>query len=231
MERRSRDVHSSVHRTWRGVAVLLGILSSSTAPSAAQDRSSTEAGSIVIAARKGARYELTSPADGVSFDIDGDGAVEQVAWTPAGSDVALLAQDRDGNGLITSGKELFGNHTLTGSTNGFDALLRMSIGTNGGIKRGSVSNDDPLFARLLLWTDANHNGFSEASELRRAGEILSDIGLGYNVTDRKDGHGNLFRFLGWAHVRTAPGRNRARTKEEEDDRRIAIWDVYLKRTR
>jgi hypothetical protein len=94
--------------------------------------------------------------------------------------------------------------------------------------RGSVSEDDPLFAQLLLWTDDNHNGVSEQSELQSAGELLSDIGLGYNLTHRKDEHGNLFRYLGWAHVRTEAGRNRARTKEDEDVRRIPIWDVYLK---
>lgn len=183
---------------------------------------------ILIATKKGARYELTSPEAGVTFDIDGDGAVEQVAWTAPNSQVAFLALDRDGNGLITSGKELFGNNTIPGATNGFEALSRMSMETNGGIMRGSVSADDPLFARLVLWVDANHNGFSEPAELRPASEFLSDIGLGYNVTNRKDRHGNLFRFHGWAHVRTAAGRNKARGKKEEDERKIPIWDAYLK---
>jgi hypothetical protein len=188
----------------------------------------SEPSPIIVATDKNGRYELTSAAEGVAFDIDGDGAVEQVAWTAAGSDVAFLAVDRDGNGLITSGRELFGNNTLRGATNGFAALQQMAAETNGGILRGSVSSDDPLFERLLLWTDANHNGFSELTELRPASESLSDIGLGYTMTDRRDRHGNIFRFQGWAHVRTKPGRNRARGPEEENERRITIWDVYLR---
>jgi hypothetical protein len=182
---------------------------------------------IMITLRKGNRYELTSAADGVAFDIDGDGSLEQVAWTAPDSEVAFLAMDRDGDGLITSGKELFGNNTLPGATNGFDALARMSRSTNGGIMRGSVSEDDPLFAQLLLWTDANHNGSSESWELQPASELLSDIGLGYHPANRKDKHGNLFRFRGWASVRTEKGRNRARGKEQEDARHIHIWDAYL----
>lgn len=56
------------------------------------------------------------------FDVDGNGLPERIAWTPADAEVAFLALDRDGDGAITSGKELFGNYTLPGSTNGFDAL-------------------------------------------------------------------------------------------------------------
>jgi hypothetical protein len=183
---------------------------------------------IVIATGRGARYELTSASNGVEFDINGDGSAERVAWTAPGSGVAFLAMDRDGDGVITSGKELFGNYTLPGATNGFEALRRMSMSTNGGVMRGSVSQEDPLFAQLLLWTDANHNGVSEPSELRPASELLSDIGLGYRVTGRRDQHGNLFSFLGWASVRTEPGRNKARTPEQENARRIPIWDAYLR---
>jgi hypothetical protein len=182
----------------------------------------------MISFEKNAKYKLTSAADGVSFDIDGDGIPEQIAWTEADSDVAFLALDRDGDGRITSGKELFGNHTLPGAKNGFDALLKAAMDTNGGVIRPSVSSDDPLFAKLLLWTDQNHNGISDAGELRPASEVLSDIGLGYSVSDRQDRFGNLFRFNGWARIRTASGRNKARTPKEEAHRRLTIWDVYFK---
>jgi hypothetical protein len=86
---------------------------------------------------------------------------ERVSWTEADSDVSFLAIDRDGDGKITSGKELFGNFTLPGVSNGFLALQGLAMQTNGGIERGSVSSDDPLYARLLLWNDMNHNGISE----------------------------------------------------------------------
>ena len=38
---------------------------------------------------------LTSLEGGVVFDIDGDGATEQIAWTEANSEVAFLAYDKN----------------------------------------------------------------------------------------------------------------------------------------
>jgi hypothetical protein len=111
--------------------------------------------------------------------------------------------------------------------NGFEALRLLNLESNGGIERGSVSSDDPIYARLLLWTDRNHNGISEPSELRPARELISDIGLGYVPYARRDGSGNRFRFRGWVHVRTASGRNFAWTPNEDRDRRRYIYDVFL----
>jgi hypothetical protein len=59
----------------------------------------------------GGGYDLTSAADGVRFDIDADGTKERIAWTRQGTNVAFLAVDRDGNGVIDSGAELFGDST------------------------------------------------------------------------------------------------------------------------
>jgi hypothetical protein len=183
---------------------------------------------IIIATGTGGAYQLTPVENGVLFDINGDGIPEQIAWTEANAEVAFLALDRDGDGQITSGKELFGNHTLPGVPNGFDALLKTAMEGNGGRVRGSIDVDDPLFGKLLLWTDRNHNGLSEPSELRLASEVLSEIGLGYQISPRRDRFGNQFRFQGWARLRTAPGRNPATTVAEEDKRRRAIWDVFFK---
>ena len=74
-------------------------------------------------------YKLTGPSRGVQFDVDGDGAKEQTAWTAADSHLAFLALDRNGNGVIDSGKELFGSNTIPSSTptyrnRGLEALLR-----------------------------------------------------------------------------------------------------------
>lgn len=155
--------------------------------------SNKPASSIIINIVRNATYRLTSAANGVIFDLNGDGAREQIAWTEADSEVAFLAMDRNGDGKITSGKELFGNYTLPGVSNGFHALNLMTMETNGGVERGSVSSEDPIFTRLLLWNDRNHNGISERLELRKASEVVSDIGLGYWSVPHGDDLGNQDR--------------------------------------
>lgn len=148
---------------------------------------------IVIPLGEEASVPLTSAAEGVSFDIDADGTPERVAWTRADSDTAFLAMDTDGNGSIDRGSEMFGNHAVRGASNGLAALAQ--IDATGG--DGAIDSGDPVYYRLLLWSDRNHNGRSEPEELRPAREVLAKVGLGYFGADRSDEHGNVFRFEGW----------------------------------
>jgi hypothetical protein len=144
------------------------------------------------------------------------------------SDVAFLAIDRNNDGYITDGSELFGNHTHPEASNGFEALHKLALESNGGQERYSVSADDPLFSKLLLWTDSNHNGLSEPDELQAAADVVSDIGLGYQLRKRTDKNGNIFAYRGWVHLRTKPGRDEADTPHANKERTRAAWDVYLK---
>lgn len=192
---------------------------------------------VIIATGNAQNYSFTKKADGVLFDIDADGVLDQVAWTEPDSEVAFLAIDRNGNGIIDNGSELFGNHTLAGSKNGFAALRNM-VG-NGD---GKVSQKDALFANLLLWHDRNHNGISEPVELTHASELLEAIGLGYTLSaytlsgrldgnPRRDDNGNQYRLEGWARKRESGkpdsdrrGENAVRT---EAARGFRIYDVCL----
>ena len=54
------------------------------------------------------------------FDMDANGVAERVSW--AGSGDGFLVMDRDGDGKITSGRELFGDHTVMS-----DSLDRKSV--------------------------------------------------------------------------------------------------------
>jgi hypothetical protein len=134
--------------------------------------------------------KLTSPEHGVIFDIDGDGQAEQIGWTHKNSNDVWLAVDRNGNGRIDDGTELFGNNTpvRAGQTtdNGFEALNFLQSESRGlAALDQSIAGSDSAWDRLLLWRDANHNGISEPDELTRVMDSpLESIDLRYTVISR-----------------------------------------------
>jgi hypothetical protein len=178
----------------------------------------------IISTDPNSQYALTAVENGVLFDIDDDGDLDQVAWTAPATDVAFLARDRDGDGRITSGRELIGDRTVPGVANGPNALMRLAVHPD---TWPQLDSDNPLFGELRLWRDANHNGKSEPSELRRAADELSTIGLGYERHRWTDSYGNQSRFRGFVHVRTAPRKNMATTPEDDQARRRYMYEVCL----
>lgn len=152
----------------------------------------------VLVDTSGDGFRLTDAAGGVDFDIDGDGAPNRLGWTAAGSDEAFLALDRDGDGRIGSGRELFGDLTPqppSPDPNGFLALALFDRPEGGGNGDGRVDAGDAVWPSLVLWRDANHNGISEPGELRAPSAYgVRSFSLDYREARRRDRHGNLFRY-------------------------------------
>ena len=182
---------------------------------------------LVVSLDRDSPYTLTSADEGVRFDIDADGDLEQVAWTPPGSDVAFLAIDRDGDGKITSARELITRHSAGGAGSAPDALIALASDASGGSFRAVIDTAHPVCPRFVLWKDKNHNGISEDGELRPVPQSLSGIGLGFSRHHRRDRHGNESQYRGFVYVISERGTDRPRTAEEDRQRTRAMYDACL----
>lgn len=111
--------------------------------------------------------ETTGIKQGIQFDIDADGKTEQTSFI--GGNDAFLAYDKNGNGIIDNGSELFGDQN--GAANGFEELKKYDDN-----KDGIIDKNDAIYSRLkLLSLDKNNQ--QKTSSL--ADHNIQSINLNY----------------------------------------------------
>ncbi|MCW8184686.1 peptidase M23, partial [Verminephrobacter eiseniae] len=134
--------------------------------------------------------ETTSVRDGtvIVFDHDADGVKTGTGWVRP--DDGWLVLDRNGNGTIDSGRELFGVDTLKSNgqwaTDGFDALRDLDANQD-----GKIDSADSVFTNLRIWRDLNQDGISQTNELTTlsANDVVA-IGVNTSAMRTDLGNGN-----------------------------------------
>lgn len=180
--------------------------------------------SPIVIDLKGNGFKLTDLQGGVRFRLSPSLiALRQMSWVAEGSDNAWLVLDRNGDGKITDATELFGNLTPQpnppqgAGRNGFLALAVFDRPDAGGNEDEFIDRKDRIFSALRTWNDKNHNGISEDGELQPlSSNGITGIALRYQVANRTDQHGNVFRYRAKLYT----------SEQSEIDNRFA-WDVFL----
>ena len=115
--------------------------------------------------------QTTGITNGVRFDIDADGRLDQTSFISGGD--AFLALDSNANGRIDNGRELFGEQN--GDANGYLALARYDDNQD-----GLIDSSDAIFQQLRLFTQSS-NGSQQLRTLQEAG--VASLSLGYRNSD------------------------------------------------
>lgn len=127
------------------------------------------------------------------FDYGADGFAELTGWL--NNQDGFLVLDRNGNGIIDNGLELFGSQTLLSNgayaANGYEALAELDENSD-----GFIDAQDSIYTSLGVWQDQNGDGKSEADELLNLPLAhVQSVGIGYTDSDLND-QGNTIKQIG-----------------------------------
>lgn len=149
-------------------------------------------------------FHLSGAAPPVQFDIDADGSLDAISWTSAQSDDVFLCLDRNLNGQIDDGTELFGSVAPLASGdpagNGYRALAELDTAPMGGNGDGFIDRRDQAYSSLCVWNDLDRDGVTDVAEARLLSvTAVRKLEFDYEQQDLYDAHGNLFwlRSTAW----------------------------------
>lgn len=111
------------------------------------------------------------------FDLNNDGTVEEIGFAASGS--GFLSFDKNNDGVINNGSELFG----PGTGNGFDELAAHDLDGS-----GWIDESDDVFSKLSVWT-RDEAGNDQLVSLAAAGigaVCLDNAAGGFELTDAEN---------------------------------------------
>ncbi len=122
------------------------------------------------------------------FDHNGDGIKTGTGWVKG--DDALLVLDKNGNGTIDNGNELFGVDTVMSNgqkaASGFAALADLDSNHD-----GVFSSADAQYANVQVWRDLDQDGISDVGELQTLAQGgIASINLTSTASTVNFGNGN-----------------------------------------
>ncbi|VVM24022.1 Alkaline phosphatase (EC [uncultured Gammaproteobacteria bacterium] len=128
------------------------------------------------------------------FDHDNNSFAEQSGWV--GKDDGLLVFDKNNNGKIDDGSELFGNNTILSNgnkaANGFEALKDLDSNND-----DKIDNQDTNFNNLKIWQDKNSDGKLDEGELLSLAQAgVKSLNTNYNNSNEVDANNNAHKQQG-----------------------------------
>jgi hypothetical protein len=177
----------------------------------------------------------------VTFDLKNDGHPQCYSWPKRHSGVGFLVYDRDGDGDVDKGVELFGTFTpgADGScvgakvepqyANGFLALGCFDQPAHGGNRDLKISPKDQKWPKIKLWLpdhcwDAPTTACTSIpSELHTLAEFdIGALSVMYSPSQVEDRWGNQFKY----YAQTNPKPHDLQLPDDELNER-RMWDVWL----
>jgi hypothetical protein len=173
-----------------------------TRPSTELDTETIKAGNAMVYIKLGKKFFDSDPlvldlnGDGIHltptsvvspiFDINNTGFGIHTGWVQP--DDGMLVYDKNGNGQVDSGRELFGGPGAVG----FDALANYDLNTDGVID----ANDD-IYSQLQVWRDVNANARVDAGEMQSLAAMgITSISLATTEPENPNNAGNTINALG-----------------------------------
>jgi hypothetical protein len=161
-------------------------------------------GTPLVLDLNGNGIETQSIHGGTMFDLLGTGEKINTGWVTGGD--GLLVLDRNSDGQINDGGELFGEATLLAdgrkAQTGYEALADLDSNAD-----GLINQNDAAFGQLQVWVDADADGLSQAGELNTL-ESLGITQLDLNASAvAVQNNGNIIGLS--SSYQTADGQNHA----------------------